>query len=114
MNPYILPILQKTLFWGFEVLVLTNAMRPMMRPAIQKGIIALKNPKLTIRVSLDHYTPQKHEEERGAGSWHETVNGLRWLVSVGINTHIAGHSKTKTKRICAQVTPLSSQKKILH
>ena len=88
-----LPILAETLSRGFESLVLTNAMRPMMRPAIRAQLQNLKSSQLTLRVSLDHYTPQPHDEERGPGSWHETLKGLRWLVSQGIRTHIAGRLK---------------------
>ena len=42
MNPDILAILRLTVSAGYSVLVLTNAMRPMMRPRIQAGLLDLK------------------------------------------------------------------------
>ena len=42
MNPDILAILLLTVSAGYPVLVLTNAMRPMMRPRIQAGMLDLK------------------------------------------------------------------------
>ncbi len=41
MNPEILAIMQACLSRGFKLLVLTNAMRPMMRPRIQAGLLDL-------------------------------------------------------------------------
>ena len=35
--------------------------------------------KLVIRVSVDHYTQQLHERERGPGSWQPMLDGLIWL-----------------------------------
>ncbi|MEM1410422.1 MAG: radical SAM protein, partial [Pseudomonadota bacterium] len=66
MNPQIIAILESALARGFEVLVLTNAMRPMMK--LQAPLLDLHHrfgSKLTIRVSLDHYTQERHELERG-------------------------------------------------
>src|SRR5690606_32296439 len=47
---------------------------------------------LTLRASLDHYTPALHETERGARSWQPTLDGLIWLASRGFNTHVAGRA----------------------
>jgi uncharacterized Fe-S cluster-containing radical SAM superfamily protein len=73
---------------GFEVLVLTNAMRPMRR--FETELMALVSPKLTMRVSLDHYTQAVHEAERGAGSWTKALDGLRWLGANGFRIAVAG------------------------
>ena len=91
MNPDILPILDDALSRGFEVLVLTNAMKPMMKCA--DGLLALKQrfgDRLTVRVSIDHYDQTLHEEERGPKSWAPTVAGLHWLTSNGFHVDIAG------------------------
>src|SRR5262249_17975310 len=48
--------------------------------------------ELTIRVSLDHFTAERHEEERGPGTFMTTLNGLIWLVRSGFN--VAGARPT--------------------
>ena len=93
MNPQILPILEETLERGFQALVLTNAMRPMMKCA--EGLKHLRRrfgAGLTIRVSLDHYTKELHERERGPGSWAPAIKGLTWLAAEGFNVRVAGRS----------------------
>lgn len=91
MNPGILPILEDCLSRGFEVLVLTNAMRPMRR--FERGLLMLRQrfgDRLTLRVSLDHHSAAVHEAERGAGTWDKAVDGLRWLVGEGFSVAVAG------------------------
>ncbi|HEX5600793.1 MAG TPA: radical SAM protein [Hyphomicrobiaceae bacterium] len=93
MNPDIIPMLGDALRRGFQVLVLTNAMRPMQRPRIKEGLLGLlaeHDRRLKIRVSLDHYTQALHERERGAGTWIKTLQGLDWLSENGFNIAIAG------------------------
>ncbi|HEX6859373.1 MAG TPA: radical SAM protein [Caulobacteraceae bacterium] len=93
MNPDILSMIGEALARGFEVLVLTNAMKPMeLRRA---GLLALKSPKLTIRVSLDHHTAAVHEAERGVGTWEKTLEGLRWLAREGFSLAVAGRRLTQ-------------------
>ncbi len=93
MNPDILPMLEDALLRGFRVLVLTNAMRPMQRLA--GPLLDLNRrlgARLTLRVSLDHFTPARHEEERGPGSWTPTLAGLVWLARNGFNLAVAGRT----------------------
>ena len=77
MNPEIITMLERRWTAGHEVLVLTNAMRPMRRH--EAALLALRDAhgdRLTLRVSLDHYSPAVHEAERGAeqlGSPRSTV-----------------------------------------
>jgi hypothetical protein len=73
---------------GFEVLVLTNAMRPMRR--FEDTLKPLAGRKLTMRVSLDHHTMTVHEAERGAGSWVKALDGLKWLAANNFRIAIAG------------------------
>lgn len=88
MNPDMLPILQECLARGFEVLVLSNAMQPMRR--FETALLALEGrERLTIRVSLDHYTREVHEAERGL-SWDKAIAGLEWLAAHGFRIAVAG------------------------
>ncbi len=93
MNPEILAILEDSLSRGFEVLVLTNAMRPMQRWGDR--LIDLQrrfSSKLLIRVSIDHYSRELHEKERGPDTWEPTIRGLRWLTEHGFNISVAGRT----------------------
>jgi uncharacterized Fe-S cluster-containing radical SAM superfamily protein len=94
MNPAIIAILELCLSRGFDVLLLTNAMRPMMKLA--KPLAELNHrfgPRLCVRVSVDHYTQALHEEERGANSWQPTLDGLIWLAGQGFNLSAAGRTR---------------------
>jgi len=94
MNPDILGILEDCLATGASVLVLTNAMRPMMKCA--DGLVGLNQrfaPQLTIRVSVDHFDQTLHEMERGSGSWSAMVKGLKWLCGNGFRVHVAGRTR---------------------
>jgi len=67
MNPELCAMLEDALTRGFEVLVLTNAMKPMQHR--QSELLRLREKfgaRLKLRVSVDHYTPAWHEMERGA------------------------------------------------
>jgi hypothetical protein len=73
---------------GFEVLVLTNAMRPMRR--FGAVLAPMAGRRLTMRVSLDHHTQAVHEAERGPGTWDKALDGLQWLAANGFRIAIAG------------------------
>lgn len=91
MNPQISDILMDTLSRGYKVLILTNAMRPMLK--VSDDLVELKKcyrDHLRIRVSIDHYTAELHETERGKGSWDSMVRGLRWLTRENFNFCVAG------------------------
>ncbi|TNE58702.1 MAG: radical SAM protein [Alphaproteobacteria bacterium] len=93
LNPDTPAITEAALARGFEVLVLTNAMRPMMRPKVQEPLLALletHRDKLTLRISLDHYSAAHHDEERGAGSFKSALEGLQWLSAQCFQIDIAG------------------------
>ncbi len=95
MNREIIAMIEASLARGYEVLVLTNAMRPMMRPTMQRGLARLNAAypgKLTLRISLDHFDPRFHEEERGAGSYDKTLEGMRWLRDEGLTMTVAGRT----------------------
>ncbi len=91
MNPDIMQMLNGSLSRGFEVLVLTNAMKPMRHR--EAALLALRErhgARLTLRVSLDHYTKQIHEAERGARSWVAALDGLGWLAANRFSIAVAG------------------------
>lgn len=93
MNPDIAAMLESCLDGGFRVLVLTNAMRPMTK--LKEPLLRLNGrfgAKLSIRVSLDHYSQTLHEMERGARTWRPTLDGLRWLAANGFDIHVAGRT----------------------
>ncbi len=91
MNPEIVAMLASALRRGFDVLVLTNAMRPMRRfEAELLDLQTLPGDQLTIRVSLDHYSQPIHEAERGIGSWVKAIDGCRWLSDNDFRLAIAG------------------------
>ena len=95
MNSEIVAMLDDALTRGFLALVLSNAMQPMLRPRIRDGLLSLRakhGDRLTIRVSLDHYTETLHEEERGPGTFAKTLEGIDWLARHGIKLALAGRT----------------------
>jgi uncharacterized Fe-S cluster-containing radical SAM superfamily protein len=93
MNPDIIPIMGAILQRGFRLLVLTNAMRPMAKLADELLRFQERYPEqLTMRVSVDHFRPELHEEERGAKSWQPMLNGLCWLSNNQFNLDVAGRT----------------------
>lgn len=91
MNRDIVTMLDDALGRGHEVLVLTNAMRPMRRH--EAALLALRErygTRLTLRVSLDHHEQAVHEAERGPRSWQPALDGLRWLSDHGFSIAVAG------------------------
>jgi hypothetical protein len=95
VNPEFEAMLVDTLERGFEALVLTNAMAPMQRPGVKALLLNLHNrfgAKLTLRVSLDHFTQALHDEERGPGAFAKAVEGTDWLAANGFRLAIAGRT----------------------
>ena len=95
MNPDMTAILEDVLQRGFEALVLTNAMRPMMRPKVREALLGLRErygDRLHLRISLDHYSAELHDRERGERNWSEVVAGVDWLAQNGFRIDIAGRT----------------------
>jgi hypothetical protein len=91
MNRDMIAMMRSALARGFEVLVLTNAMRPMRRfEEALKALVLEFGERLTMRVSLDHYSKPVHEGERGAGTWLKALDGLKWLSDHGFRLAVAG------------------------
>ncbi len=95
MNPAMIDMARACLARGFEVLILTNAMQPMMRNRVQTGLIDLIGEfgdLLTFRISLDHYRPHENDRIRGEGSYARTIEGLDWLRDQGARLAIAART----------------------
>jgi uncharacterized radical SAM superfamily Fe-S cluster-containing enzyme len=92
MNPDIMPMLEAALAAGKRVLVLTNATRPMQRHANLSRLFASHPGRLAIRVSLDHYLPDRHEALRGKHSFASTMEGLKWLAAAGAKLAVAART----------------------
>lgn len=95
LNADMIEMLGNALERGFEVLVLTNAMVPMQRPAIKRALLNLRErfgARLMFRVSLDHYTQALHETERGPRTWEPALRGIDWLSENGFRIAIAGRT----------------------
>ena len=93
MNPEMIELLRRPLARGYDVLVLTNAMSPMMRQRMQDGITALiaeYGGRLTFRVSLDHHSAPVHDAARGVGAFEKSLTGMRWLRDAGARLAVAG------------------------
>ena len=93
MNPDLPAMIEKSLNRGFRVLVLTNAMRPLHHR--RDALLAIRKchgDALSIRVSIDHFTREKHEAIRGNRTWDPMIEGLRWLAANGFNLNVAGRT----------------------
>lgn len=94
MNPDIIGILTDVLDAGLRALVLTNAMTPLRHK--REPLLALHRAfpgKLSIRVSIDHFSPELHEAERGPRSWAPMIDGLKWLSASGFDLAVAGRTR---------------------
>ncbi len=93
MNPDFIPMLDDTLSRGFRVLVLTNAMKPMMKRADElNGLRQRHGERLDLRVSIDHYTERLHAKERGSRAWGPMIEGMKWLSENGFSLAAAGRT----------------------
>lgn len=93
MNPDLPEILEDCLARGFSTLVLTNAMKPLhhKRPAL----LSLRKRfghALSLRVSMDHFTPERHEAIRGSATWAPMLEGLKWLAANDFKVAVAGRT----------------------
>jgi hypothetical protein len=92
-SPHIVRLLELALERGFRALVLTNAMTPLTH---KRGAVAALHARfpgrLTLRVSLDHYTEARHEALRGAATWRAALDGLSWAAAEGLPLAVAGRA----------------------
>ncbi|MFN3609513.1 MAG: radical SAM protein [Hyphomonas sp.] len=105
MCPDILPIMGAALERGHSLLLLTNAMRPMMRPRVQAGLrdlAARYGARMTLRVSLDSHDAALNDAERGEGAFAEACAGLVWLSEAGIPLALAGRQSLHENEAAAR------------
>jgi len=95
MNKYIMKMIDYSLRKRLKVLVLSNAMKPMLNRT--KELIKLNHSNLTIRVSIDHYEKEKHEEIRGKNTYDVMMQGLKWLNENNFNYTLATRLLWKEK-----------------
>jgi|ERR1700722_3006287 MoaA/NifB/PqqE/SkfB family radical SAM enzyme len=95
MNRDIMAMLELAMARGLDTLVLTNAMKPMRKSRAQLLDLKDRYPdKMSLRVSLDHYTSAVHEAERGRRTWLPTIDGLVWLARNHFRLDVAGRRFT--------------------
>ena len=87
MNKDIMKMIDYSLNKKFKVLVLSNAMKPMLNRTNE--LIKLNHLNLTLRVSIDHYQKEKHEEIRGKNTYDVMLQGLKWLNENNFNYTLA-------------------------
>ena len=95
MNPDMIDITRASLARGYDVLILTNAMRPMMRKSMKAGLLELNAAypgKLTLRISVDHWSEELHNKERGKDAFARTLEGMQWLRDNNITMAVAGRT----------------------
>ena len=95
MNKDIMKMIDYSLRKRLKVLVLSNAMKPMLNRT--KELIKLNHSNLTIRVSIDHYEKEKHEEIRGKNTYDVMMQGLKWLNENNFNYTLATRLLWKEK-----------------
>ena len=90
---------------GMDVLVLTNAMKPMLNK--KSEILMIDRERLTFRISIDHADQLKHVEVRGPNSYEPMMEGLKWLRDNGFKMSLAtrlmwGESEKETRKAFAK------------
>lgn len=93
MNRELPAMLDDTLGRGLRALVLSNAMKPMWNKRAHVARLAERyGARFGIRVSVDHHTPEHHEELRGERTWAPMLQGLRWLAAQPLTLTVAGRT----------------------
>jgi len=93
MNPDLPKMIEQSLVQGYRVLVLTNAMKPLQHKHAKLLEIRQRHgDALTLRVSIDHYTRERHEDIRGDKTWQPMIENLRWLAKNDFKLTVAGRT----------------------
>lgn len=102
INKEMLPILKLCLERNYQVLILTNAYRAIDRYFDDLAVLNQNySGKFSLRVSLDHYTAEIHDKERGSGIFTRTLNTIKKLTDLGLDISIAGRSLAHESRVQA-------------
>ena len=103
INPFIIDLITETLKRGFSLLILTNAFKVTKRH--HENLLKLKSiygDKLKLRVSLDHYTKEFHEKERGSDTFDKTMEEIKWLFDNNFCLSLAGRTLTNETSLMAR------------
>ena len=95
LAPDMVAIIEAVVKRGHTALILTNAMKPLMRPRVKAGLKTLQehyNGQMRFRVSLDHYSQELHDVERGRGAFASASIGLSWFAEEGFELDLAGRT----------------------
>ena len=93
MNQDIIDMMDISLQKGYRVLVLTNAMKPLLNKRhLLSPLLKKFSSNLILRVSIDHFTQILHEVVRGKDTWKPMIEGIRWLSEAGANITVAGRT----------------------
>ncbi|GAB6051676.1 hypothetical protein JCM17960_04960 [Magnetospira thiophila] len=93
MNPDLCAMLEEALGRGLRCLVLTNAMKPLLK--VRAPLLALHarhGAALTLRISIDHHQSEQHDHLRGEHSWRRMREGVEWLIAEGFHLTVAGRT----------------------
>ena len=97
MNPDIIEMLDLSLISGFQVLVLSNGLRPIeLKFKKLKELPNIKN--LTIRLSIDHYQKTFHEKIRGINTWNKLIENIKWLYKNNFKLTFASRLEDETEQ----------------
>ncbi|MBT4888245.1 MAG: radical SAM protein [Rhodospirillales bacterium] len=93
MNPDLPQMIELSLAQGYHALVLTNAMKPLQHKRAKLLDIKKRyGNALTLRVSIDHFTRERHEDIRGDKTWEPMITNLRWLAENNFKLAVAGRT----------------------
>jgi radical SAM protein with 4Fe4S-binding SPASM domain len=83
-----------------EIRLQTNG--TLLTPEAVSGLSSLKNPGLSIQVSLEGSHPESHDLVRGKGSFRKTLDGIRLLCQAGFGDQTS-LAVTETRHNCDEL-----------
>lgn len=89
-EPFLLPDLDRLVAACTERLpttLLTNGM--LWRGRRLEMLRSMPRDRLTLQISLDSATPDRHDRHRGAGSWQRAIDGIRRALAEGFRVRVA-------------------------
>jgi pyruvate-formate lyase-activating enzyme len=89
-EPFLLPDLDQivaTCTAALPTTLLTNGM--LFRGTRLVMLQRLPRNGLTLQISLDSATPERHDHHRGAGSWQRALDGIRTALAEGFHVRVA-------------------------
>jgi MoaA/NifB/PqqE/SkfB family radical SAM enzyme len=103
-EPFVLPRIFAMLEYSSARLpttVLTNAM--LFGNGGLKKLLAIKNERLILQVSLDGSRPEHHDPYRGRGTWQKTMDGIHRLLDAGFRLRLSTTETSANTRYLAEI-----------